>query len=420
MKKIILVCHHFVPYSPAVGGVARMWYLANYLTNHGHEVTVVASNGVDFGSLGFPNLPNTVKTIYINDPIKKAMQQQISALKTSKKANFLRSKIVKAIRKVADLFAFPDYAIFALHNYYKQLKALLNQDKYSAVIVSAPSHSLLLLIVLLKRSALQGVKFIADYRDGWNATALFAKNGFLRAPLSRYLESKALTAADYILFATNPMRTNTQKLFSTVDLFSKSLVVMNGYPEALAKSAKRLEQGKPSTCFRLGYFGVANDQAGSYRNIWPIILALDVLRCEGLEFSLELYGDIRISQLDLSDYDFVRVMGSLSHSESISRMFEMDCLLMYHMERKGASEVITGKFFDYVCSQRPILCVSPLDMEGALMVKSGGFGKVADFESQDQIWQAFREIFNGEVSIDPEKSIEFSRERQFDKIFKLI
>lgn len=420
MKKVILVCHHFVPYTPAVGGVARMWYLANYLANQGYEVTVVASNGVNFGSLGFPNLPNTVKKIYVNDPIKRAMQQQIAALKTSKKANFLRQKIVMAVRKIADFFAFPDYAVFALINYYRQLKFLLSQDKYDAVIVSAPSHSLLLLIVLLKRSDLQGVKLIADYRDGWNATALFAKNGVLRSPLSRYLESKVLKFADFVLFATNSMKANTQKLFSSADLFSKSLLVMNGYPESLSNSAQFLKKGEQLTGFRLGYFGVANDQADSYRNIQPIILALNVLRRDGLDFSLELYGDIRTSQLDLSKYDFVKVMGSLSHSEAICRMSEMDCLLMYHMERRGASEVITGKFFDYVCAQRPILCVSPLNMEGALMVKDGGFGKVADFESQEQIRQAFREIYDGEISIDPEKAIAFSREAQYAKIIAVL
>lgn len=420
MKKVILVCHHFVPYTPAVGGVARMWYLANYLANQGYEVTVVASNGVNFGSLGFPNLPNTVKKIYINDPVKKAMQQQIAALQTSKKANFLRQKIVMAVRKIADFFAFPDYAVFALIDYYRQLKALLNQDKYDAVIVSAPSHSLLLLIVFLKRSGLRGVKLIADYRDGWNARATFSKSGYLRGKLSKFLEALTLKKSDVILFATNSMLINTMNHYPYFDFSDKSIVVMNGYPEACAISARRDQFFSRKNVFKLGHFGVVNDQPNSYRNIELIISALNSLYEEGMVFIFELYGDTRTSQLDLSKYDFVKVMGSLSHSEAICRMSEMDCLLMYHMERRGASEVITGKFFDYVCAQRPILCVSPLDMEGALMVKDGGFGKVADFESQEQIRQAFREIYDGEISIDPEKAIAFSREAQYAKIIAVL
>lgn len=397
-----------------------MWYLANYLAKNDCEITIVTSNGFNFGNLGFPDLPSNVRVVYVNDPVKKAMQKRVSALRSDSPPSGLKSRSILMAKKVSSFFAFPDYAIFALPSYYIALKKILDGNPGSTLIVSAPSHSLFLLFVLLSRYRGRGVKLVADYRDGWNATAIFAKDGFCKERLSLFLELSVCRIADSILFATNSMRENTQKLFATVDIFAKSHVVMNGYPEKFFNSGSSLSKRDSTKKFRIGYFGVANDQLKSYRNIEPILVFLKNLMSQGFNFVLELYGDIRISRIDLLKYDFVELKGNVSHSEAIRIMRELDCLLMYHLERKGASEVITGKFFDYVCACRPILCVSPLDMEGALMVKNGGFGRVADFEDQDQIFKAFSEIYCGEVMVDPMVATAFSRESQYAKILPLL
>jgi len=101
-------------------------------------------------------------------------------------------------------------------------------------------------------------------------------------------------------------------------------------------------------------------------------------------------------------------------------MGSMDCLLMYHMEREGAHEVITGKFFDYVAARRPILCISPLDMEGARIVEGGRFGVVADFEDVEKICNSFSEIYYGKFIMDTAASDNFSRESQYSKLLPLL
>lgn len=418
MKKIVLVCHHFVPYTPAVGGVARVWYLADYLARQGYEVLVVSSDGYDFGNLGFPELPPSVRVIYVSDPVKKIMQRHVSTLRTDSSVGGYRRKVMHVLKKFASILAFPDFAVFALPAYCIELNRILRRESELAVIISAPSHSLLLLAALFGKRSVK-VKFIADYRDGWNVRGIFSRKGLLGRWLSRYLETTVFKSVDHVLFASNSMRTSTEELFPILEREGKAVTVMNGYPERLSREIVALDHESPAS-FRVGHFGVVNDLVDSYRNIEPLLKVFALLRSRGLDFSLELYGDIRLSRTDLSAYDFVHVKGSASHEDALAIMRDMDCLLMYHMEREGAREVVTGKFFDYVSAHRPILCVSPLDMEGALMVKAGRFGEVADFEDVEKICSAFSRIYDGSFVLDAAESVNFSRESQYSKILPLL
>lgn len=419
MKKIVLVCHHFIPYTPAVGGVARIWYLADYLSRRGYEVVVVSSDGHDFGNLGFPELSELVTVVYVSDPVKRIMQRQVSVLRSEISVGGYRRRVILSLKKLASMLAFPDFAVFALPAYYIEMKKILREESDVAVIISAPSHSLLLLAVLFGKQR-RGVKFIADYRDGWNVRGVFSRKGFFSRWLSRILEKAVCNSVDHALFAANSMRLSTEVLFPVLEREGKSVTVMNGYPERVYRETDKNIDECPSVGFKIGHFGIVNDQLDSYRNIEPVLKALAILRRRGFDFSLELYGDARISRIDISSYDFVSLKGSVSHEEALSIMGGMGCLLMYHMEREGAREVVTGKFFDYVSSRRPILCVSPLDMEGALMVESGRFGKIADFEDVEQICSAFSEIYNGDFVIDAIGAANFGRESQYSKILPLL
>jgi len=71
MNSIVVVCQHFVPYTPAVGGVARVWYLIDFLSRNGFKVYVVTSDGANYGALGFPEFSGDVEVIYLRDPVKK-------------------------------------------------------------------------------------------------------------------------------------------------------------------------------------------------------------------------------------------------------------------------------------------------------------------------------------------------------------
>lgn len=324
------------------------------------------------------------------------------------------------LKRLLKILAFPDFAVFALPAYWRKLKKLLNNEDVAAVLISAPSHSLLLLAIFFAKHRKKGVRFLADYRDGWNARGAFAARGLLSGYISRRLERAVCEEVDYALFATKVMRANTEAMFPVLAWREKALTVMNGYPESVVREISGCVNGALPGNFKMGHFGVVNDQAGSYRNIEPVLQALSVLRRRGFDFTLMLFGDVRFARINISDYDFVVLGGSVPHSDALACMKSMDCLLMYHIEKEGAREVVMGKVFDYISACRPILCVSPLDMEGAVIVDEGRFGRVASFEDYQQIYDAFSAIYNGEFAVDVDSASGFSREAQYSKILPLV
>ena len=53
MKNILIICHHFVPYTESVGGVVRAITMADYFQKNGYDVFILTSDGYNFGYLGY-------------------------------------------------------------------------------------------------------------------------------------------------------------------------------------------------------------------------------------------------------------------------------------------------------------------------------------------------------------------------------
>jgi len=417
VKRVILVCHHFVPYTPAVGGVARVWYLADFLARKGFLVTVLTSTGHDFGNIGFPPLHDNVQVCYVRDPVKEKMQSRVAAMQGVDVRGKANKKVLLILRGLVSKFVIPDFGMFALPAYCIALSRILKAERVSDVIISAPSHSLLLAAVFIRFLKGCDVKIIADYRDGWNVRATFSSRGRLGRAVSIFMERSVIKSIDVALFATRSMLNNTLSMFSELK-DKNALLLLNGCPE-LFLSDVRPREGS-SGVFRIGHFGVVNDLEGGYRNIVPVLDHFQALKNEGFKFVLELYGDLRLSKIDIASYDFVRICGSLSHADALQRMREMDCLLMYHLEREGCQEVITGKFFDYVSARVPIFCLSPLEMEGAQLIAAHDLGICADYDEFDQVRNAFRALYEGRFVIGEGDVQMFSREAQYSKLLPLL
>jgi len=73
---------------------------------------------------------------------------------------------------------------------------------------------------------------------------------------------------------------------------------------------------------------------------------------------------------------------------------EMDFLLLFHMTSEDSDEVVTGKFFEYVSSKKPIICLSPENMEARRIIMEMGIGMSADINSPDEIRKVLRELPN--------------------------
>lgn len=420
MNSIVVVCQHFVPYTPAVGGVARVWYLIDYLSKNGFKVYVVTSDGAYYGTLGFPEFSGDVEVIYLRDPVKKFIQSGIkeSASSGARRVSW-RMRFMVSTRAFFEELMIPDPGIFVVFKYFKMVSRLVADNNIKNVFVSSPPHSMQLVGLLLKTRFGGELNVVADYRDSWNSRVTFRKKTYVGNKISCWMERRIVSSVNYITYASSPIFEKLKQMF-TDRISDKGVLVMNGFPgDAIAL---RKPAFLPGSVVKIGHFGIVNDEAHSYRNVEPIIRAIEKVRASGVEIILELYGSARFSRLDMESFPFVSVFESLSHDSALEKMTEMDYLLMFHMEVKDSEEIITGKFFDYVSARRPIFCVSPRGMEGARLVRDHGFGVCADSENEGDVVRELVKLqgydFSGLNSRDDISR--FSRASQYKKILSIL
>ena len=181
------------------------------------------------------------------------------------------------------------------------------------------------------------------------------------------MEKKILKITDHFVYVSKPMLDKIVKLHSMDDLPSKSHLVMNGF-----KIDKLIfpDTTKPSGSgkIKLGYFGAISDSKLSFRN--PTLFFEFIADHYPDKFEIFVYGSQNISK----NYPFVKSFPNIHHDKALEIMKQMDLLMLLHTKREGADEVITGKFFDYLTSGRPLVVYGPLNMEAARLVRDYKFG----------------------------------------------
>lgn len=412
---VLIVCQHFVPYTPSVGGVARVAYLARQMVDQGMSVHVLTSGGFNYGFLGFEETVSGVAVTYLNDPLKASVQSGLQRVSSSyDRASFILS-FLRLLKKLSRKLVIPDLGLFMVFKYYREASRLIEAGGVGSVIVSTPPHSMQLVGGLLKRKFGDRIKVVADYRDSWNASTIFAREGRMASYISRRLEHFSLSNADLVTFVSNPMITKMCALFPGLNLEDKSMLVMNGYAGEVCDYLERLD----SSPLKIGHFGMADDDPDGYRNIEPLLNSVKKANAQGASLQLIFYGLLRLSRVSLDDYPFVQVYDAVSHKDAIKIMQDMDFLLILHTDPSNSDEVIPGKFFDYVQARRPMLCFSPANMEAARMIRGNDLGVWVDSESLDDSVEALLGLANGRFPnlSDPSFSSSFGRREQYKKIF---
>ncbi len=416
-RKALIVCQYFVPYAASVGGVARVVHLARYLKDQGCEVSVLTSDGADFGDLGLGDLLTGLGVTYLRDPLKRSVQNSLMRIghHPADSASVWLSRL-RVVKRVVSSLVIPDLGLFMVPKYYRAAAALIESRGIDTLIVSTPPHSMQLVGGLLKRKFDDRIDLVVDYRDSWNGSAIFSPKSALTSMISRKLERFSLKRADLITFASQPMLAKLNRLFPDLRLESKGLLMMNGY----AGRPCPVRGASESADLRIGYFGMADDDEQGYRNVEPLLRAIAGAMKSGITIRLCFYGSLRLSRIKIKDFPFVEVNASVAHDDVFNVMQGMHYLLILHTDPASSDEVITGKFFDYIKARRPILCFSPESTEAARLVKRWQVGEWLDSEWPERASQALSSLRPRDYPalLDDELVSSFARDGQYRKFYE--
>ena len=145
--------------------------------------------------------------------------------------------------------------------------------------------------------------------------------------------------------------------------------------------------------------------------------------------NIQLVGKVDSSVLkDIEQFNlerYVEFIDFIPFKEVVKRQMEATVLLLFVDNFEGAKWVLTGKFFEYLASNRPILAIGPKegDLEAEMMNTSSGL--LADFNEEESIKNAiitlFKQYIDKSIFDFQNKNIEkYSRKGLTQKIASLL
>jgi len=257
---------------------------------------------------------------------------------------------------------------------------LLEQESFEAVVTTSPPHSTQLIGLHLQKKF--GIKWIADLRDPW--TDIYYYKDLNHTSWARKIDAKyeqsVIEKADALLVTSS----NTKQLFLAKAPHVESTkikVLPNGFDEEDFKIASE----PPSDAFVITYTGTITE---SY-NIEIFLQALATIsnRYSEIPYKLRFVGKISDSILkqvkDAGIQNFTEVIPFVPHTESVKYLLSSTILLMGIPDVANNFCILPGKLFEYLATNKPIICIGPLNSDADQIIDECGAGRVfyyADYE----------------------------------------
>ena len=257
------------------------------------------------------------------------------------------------------------------------------------------------------------IPWIADMRDEMSANPYIDQNTKYNLQKIEQDVNKYTTA---ILSVSKPIVDDFRLLCPDVKLFEE---IRNGFNHEYRRD---VNQSTKNQVFTLGYFGTF------YGSRKPIILfeALKELTLENsdFDFKVEIIGAHQNYSVPSEIAEKVHLYPALSYLDAIKKMAEMDVNIQLHPRSKQKG-IFTGKLFDYISVQKPVLALVDSEDVAAQLIQEFSCGYVAEFseleENKKMLKSAFEDWKNGIIPHATDEQVEsLHRKKQVEKLKSLI
>lgn len=419
MKKVLIITYYWPPSGGP--GVQRWLKFTKYLHEFGIEAIVLT---VDKDKATYPVTDESLVKDTANIEVHYSDTVEIFSLfkKVNKKdkvpfggneigsANSLKGKIIQFVR--GNLFI-PDprrgWNRFAL----KKATELIQQHNIETVITTSPPHSSQLIGLKLKKKL--GVKWIADLRDPW--TKIFYYKKFFHTPLAKYIDKRyertVLKKADHIITVSHALKDEYGSLVKG-GINNKAVILPNGYDH------EDLENVKPTTPeeFTLTYTGTITREY----NFSGLLKALKRIESEGKKVILRFVGHTNehIQKSILQELPNTQFMGYVPHDKSVEYLLNTTALLLVIPEIENNKGILTGKLFEYLGSQKSIVCLGPTDGDAAAIIDECKAGKTLAYQDDSGIYEFILSLINNPASNSNPHVKTYTRKNLTQKLSELI
>lgn len=377
--KVLIITYYWPPAGGS--GVQRWLKFVKYLQDFDVKPVVYTVDNPSYAVLDAAlqsEVPNNIDIL--KQPIwepnnllgfLKNKQQKTSAGFLNPNPSFFE----KQLQYIRANYFIPDARKYWIKPSVKFLSDYLKNNKVDVIITTGPPHSMHLIGMELKNKF--PIKWISDFRDPWTDIDYFHQLPLIEKSRKKHkeLEQRVLQQSDAILVIGKTMKENYKK-------FNKNIhVIGNGFDGEVAGSDTKLDKK-----FTITHVGMMNAD----RN--PIILweALSELKLDNsdlyknLEIKLigEVAAEVRKSIADHKLDKKTKYIQYVSHEKVMSYQKYTQILLLAVNNVPSAKGIITGKIFEYLQANRPVLAIGSTDGDLAEIIKNTNSGTVIDFHDK--------------------------------------
>lgn len=388
--KALIITYYWPPSGGS--GVQRWLKFVKYLRDFDIEPIVFTADNPNYpildASLG-DEIPKNIEILKIPIREPNSFLSIFKKNKTKESAGFLNpnpSFFGKILQYIRANYFIPDARKFWIKPSVNYLEKYLSENKIDAIITTGPPHSLHLIGLQLKQKL--NVKWIADFRDPWTDIDYFHLLPLTQKAKMKHhkLEQNVLKNADAVLVVGETMKDNYAN-------FSKNIhVISNGFDDALSATKTELDSK-----FSITHVGLMNDD----RN--PIVLwkVLQEICKENADFKDDLIFriigktsnsvDENLAQFPKSNFQKIEY---LSHVEVREQQQKSQILLLAINNVPSANGIVTGKIFEYLQAQRPILAIGPKNGDAAKIIKNTNAGFTVGFDDESELKSVILEFYS--------------------------
>ncbi|MBP8710555.1 MAG: glycosyltransferase family 4 protein [Bacteroidales bacterium] len=287
---------------------------------------------------------------------------------------------------------------------FRRASELIRSQNITHIITTSPPHSTQLIGLRLKRR-FPGLKWVADLRDPW--TDIYYYDMFRPSlparMLDRNLEKRVLSRADRIITVGKTLASLLAA--KTEAVAGKTEILPNGFDE---EDFQGIVSSVPER-FTITYVGTLSPA-------YPVrgfIDAMKDMRINGKQVALQFVGtvpeEIRVLFPAGDEGDGPRFISYCEHPEAIRYMMSSSLLLLIIPDHSSNRSILTGKIFEYLATEKPILFLGPEDGDAARLLTLCGYQGIFGYDDVEGIREFILRVAEGKPVKRSGYHLEYSR-----------
>jgi hypothetical protein len=391
-----MVTYRFPPFNSI--GAVRCGKMTKYLTELGHDVKVLTCDDQPLPATLKLEIPEE-KVIYtkwwdINAPVQwllaRKKENQTGSLNTAGNTTTFKGLLLKFLGNFyKTLFHLPDGQIGWRKQAYKAGVSLLKEWKPDVIYASAwPISSM---IVADKLGMSHNIPWVGELRDLWTDNP-YSDSPEWKKQIERIWEKRLFNRASALTTISEHCAETLQKKYS-----GPIKVILNGFdPLDYEMKSDGEECLSPFLNEKVNILYAGMIYPGR-RDPTPLLQAISMLSEKTREkIKVHFYGDqinvVKGLATKIGVSSNIKVNKPIPYSDILTLQKHADYLLLLMWDNPAEKGTFTGKFFEYVGSGRPILCIGGTNNPPAKLIIKRELGAVSN--SPYKIAQLLEEMVN--------------------------